>query len=347
MSTEADPSRAEPGSPRLSPSNLVRIQAAALNALADRLDGAMVEAFEAAIDLLLRCVNGKNHVIVTGVGKSGLIGRKIAATLCSTGVPAHFLHPSDAIHGDMGMIAAEDVLLALSSSGMTHELIGLLPMLRHLKVPVVALCGSRTSELGLAADIFLDVSVSSEACPHDLAPTASTTVMLALGDALAMVLSSRRGFSPQHFADLHPGGQIGRRLTRVRDVMHFGSAIPLVNMFTPMSDVIYEMSSKKLGMTTIVDSGADKRLLGMISDGDLRRLLEQDGAHALDRSAGDIMNRHPVTIDSSAFVSEALALMEDRKITSLIVGAEGTAIDGIVHIHDLWQALGSLRSDAS
>ena len=335
MVTEAQPSNRQ-----LTPSELVRIEAAALDALADRLEGAMLQSFEAAITLLLECTERGHRVIVSGVGKSGLMGRKIAATLCSTGVPAHFLHPTEALHGDLGMVASGDVLLALSSSGSTEELVVLLPLVRRLGVPVLALCGSSTSALALHSDVFLDASISAEACPHDLAPTASTTVMLALGDALAVTLSSRRGFVPQHFADLHPGGRIGQRLTKVRDLMHAGDALPVVELSTPLPDVIYEMSRKKLGITTVLDVAGGRRLLGMISDGDLRRLLGEAGAQAISYTAGEIMNRHPVTIGSDTFASTALGLMEERKITCLIVVTSQAEVQGVVHIHDLWEAVG-------
>ena len=304
----------------------------------------MGQAFEDAVNLILHCTETGHRVIVSGVGKSGLIGRKIAATLCSIGIPAHFLHPSDAVHGDLGMLAPGDLLLALSASGTTSELLRLLLSVQRRNLPVLAFCGSPLSELGRTADLVLDTSVSVEACPHDLAPTASTTVMLALGDAIAMTLSARRGFSPQEFADLHPEGGIGRRLSRVRDLMHEGGAIPSVRRDTAMADVIYEMSRKKLGMTTVVDGLAADHLLGMISDGDLRRILEKEGALALQRFASDIMNPHPITLGPDVFASEALALMEEKRITSLIITTPETRIQGVIHIHDLWQALEPPRS---
>ena len=322
-----------------SPAEIVRLEAAALESLANRLSGFMAEPFEAAIDLILRCTESGHRVIVSGVGKSGLIGRKIAATLCSIGVPSHFLHPADALHGDLGMLSAGDMLLALSASGTTSELLRLLPPMRRLGVGVLAFSGSLTSELARSADVVLDTSVSLEACPHDLVPTSSTTVMLALGDALAMTLSTRRGFTPQDFADLHPEGGLGRRLTRVRDLMHEGSAIPAVGRDTAMPEVIYEMSRKKLGMTIVIDADREDRLLGMISDGDLRRLLESDGARALDHVAADIMNPNPVRIEADTFAFEALALMEERRITSLIVTTRDFRVQGVVHMHDLWLAL--------
>jgi len=315
------------------PSGYVRIEAAALDELALRLDTTMLAPFTAACDLLIHTAAVNGRIIVTGIGKSGLIARKIAATLRSTGTQAYFLHAAEAIHGDMGMIAAGDIVIALSASGETEELLRLIPALKRLSAKLIALSGCATSTLAEASDIFLDTSVSAEACPHNLAPTASTTVMLALGDALALEVSRRRGWRAEDFANLHPGGRLGKRLARVRDLMHSGDALPQVSPATPMSQVIYEMSRKKLGMTTVLENG---RLAGMVSDGDLRRLLERDGPRALEHTAGEIMNPHPIIIDGDAFASAALALMEERKITSLIVvNPEGHA-EGVIHLHDLW-----------
>jgi arabinose-5-phosphate isomerase len=326
-----------------SPSDLVRVQARALLSLAMRLDApdlAMGRAFAQAADLLIAAADARSRAILLGVGKSGLIARKIAATLSSTGTPAQFLHPTEALHGDLGLIAPGDVLIALSSSGETEELLRLLPTLRRLGNPLISLCGVETSTLTQASQVFLDASVPQEACTLNLAPTASTTVMLALGDALAIEVSRRRNFQAQDFADLHPGGRLGRRLTRVRDLMHGGDALPAVVPATPMSEVIYEMSRKKLGMTTVIapaDSDAsDRTLLGMISDGDLRRLLERDGPNALAHTAAEIMNPTPVTIDADAFASAALALMEERKITTLIVANAAGHAEGVLHIHDVY-----------
>src|SRR5271154_6829907 len=316
------------------PSEFVRIEAAALNELALRLDGAMLAPFTRAADLLLQSAEKQTHIILTGIGKSGIIARKIAATLRSTGTQAHFLHAAEAIHGDLGMLAAGDVVVALSYSGETEELLRLLPTLKRLNATLITIGGCPNSTLVQASDLFLDTSVSVEACPLNLAPTASTTVMLALGDALSLEVSRRRGWKAEDFADLHPGGRIGKRLSRVRELMHSGDALPQVSPSTPMTQVIYEMTRKKLGMTTVL--AADNKLAGMISDGDLRRLLERDGSHALEHTAGDIMNPRPLTIEGSALASSALALMEDKKITSLIVIASDRRIEGVVHLHDLW-----------
>lgn len=316
------------------PSEFVRIEAAALNELALRLDGPMLGVFNQAVELILNSIVHQNRVIVTGIGKSGIIARKLAATLRSTGTPAHYLHPADAVHGDLGMLSRGDTVIALSASGETEELLRLLPILKRLADKLITFCGGAASTLAKASDIVLDTSVSTEACPHNLAPTASTTVMLALGDALALEVSHRRGWKAEDFAELHPGGRLGKRLARVGELMHTCDALPHVLSTTPMPQVIYEMSRRKLGMTTVLDENS--RLLGMISDGDLRRLLERDGGRALDHTAGQIMNNHPITIAASAFASSALALMEEKKITSLIVISPDGRAEGVLHLHDLW-----------
>jgi arabinose-5-phosphate isomerase len=312
----------------------VRIEARALLELAMRLDGPMQAAFAQAVDQVLAAITGRNRVILTGIGKSGIIARKIVATLCSTGTPAHYLHPAEAVHGDLGMLAHGDTVLLLSASGETEELLRLLPLLKRMTGKLIAFCGNPSSTLAQASDVILDASVSCEACPNNLAPTASTTVMLALGDALALEVSRRRGWKAEDFAELHPGGRLGKRLAKVGELMHAGDALPRVLSLTPMSEVIYEMSRKKLGMTTVV--GKDGVLLGMISDGDLRRLLERDGGKALDHNAGEIMNPDPITIEPGAFASSALALMEEKKITSLIVTTSNGRAEGVLHLHDLW-----------
>ena len=325
--------------PPTSPSQFVRIEAQALSQLADRLDAELGAEFERALTLIESHLSSGYRVAVTGVGKSGIIARKIAATLSSTGTPAWFLHPVEALHGDLGMLVTGDLVVALSYSGETEELLQLMPAFTRMGLPVIALTGCPASSLAAFASVTLDVSVDSEACSLNLAPTASTTAMLALGDALALELSRRSGFEPQHFADLHPGGRLGRRLTRVRDLMHTGDDLPQVAPSTPMSMVIYEMSRKKLGMTTVLTPATDNRegvhLAGIISDGDLRRLLERVGSHALERTAGEIMNRQPQTISPSTFASEAFARMEARKITSLVVVEDGLVV-GVVHLHDLF-----------
>jgi arabinose-5-phosphate isomerase len=319
--------------------NVVRIEAEALRALADRIGGPMAVAFQQAIDLLFCCAG---RVVVTGMGKSGLIARKIAATLSSTGTPALYLHPVDALHGDLGMVVRGDVVLALSASGETEEILALLATLKRLQVPLIAMTGDqsfesaaavRKSTLAAAADVALDCSIAEEACSLGLAPTASTTTMLALGDALAVTLSEKRGFKEADFANLHPGGKLGKRLARVESLMHTGEALPCVTPQTTMPDVIYEMSRKKLGVTAVVEAG---KLVGIISDGDLRRLLEKRGKDVLDLTASEAMTKNPRTIAASEFAATALAVMEEKKITSLMVVGESGKLKGIVHLHDLW-----------
>jgi arabinose-5-phosphate isomerase len=323
---------------RTQSSEVVRTEARALLELAIRLDGPMAAPFARAVELLAEAAGHGARVVLLGMGKSGLIARKIAATLCSTGTPAYFLHPAEAMHGDLGVVAAGDVVVALSASGETEEVLALLPALARLECDIVSLCGEGGSTLAQASAVWLDAGVAAETgelgVTRNLAPTASTTVMLALGDALALEVSRRRGFAVEDFAELHPGGRLGRRLARVGELMHTGEALPWVSRDTPMAHVIHEMSHKKLGMTTVLGEG--NALLGMISDGDLRRLLECDGGNALAHSAGEIMNARPVTIAPEAFAGEALALMEARKITSLIVVAPNGEALGVVHLHDLW-----------
>ena len=316
--------------------NVVRIEAEALRELADRIAGPMAEAFNRAMDLMYAC---RGRVVVTGMGKSGIIARKIAATLNSTGTPALYMHPVEAVHGDLGMVVAGDVVVALSASGETEEILRLLATIKRLQVPLISMtcdevgAGTKISTLVSAADVALDCSIAKEACTLGLAPTASTTTMLALGDALAVALAEKRGFKEEDFANLHPGGKLGKRLARVEALMHTGDAVPRVRPDTRMSDVIYEMSRKKLGVTTVVEG---ERLVGIISDGDLRRLLEQRGKDALDLTAGECMSREPKTITSREFAATALAVMEQKKITSLVVVDGDMKLKGIVHLHDLW-----------
>ncbi len=318
---------------------MVRVEAEALRELADRIAGPMAQAFGQAVEQLYCC---SARVVVTGMGKSGLVARKIAATLSSTGTPSLFLHPAEALHGDLGMIARGDVVIALSYGGETEELLTLLPTLKRLEVKLIAMTGDpvysgngrKLSTLAQAADIVLDCSVAKEACTLGLAPTASTTTMLALGDALAMTLAERRGFKEEDFASLHPGGKLGKKLARVEALMHSGEALPRVAATTRMPQVIYEMSRKGLGITTVVDGD---KLLGIISDGDLRRLLEKRGKEAMDLTAADCMTRQPKTIRVGEFATAALNSMEQKKITSLVVVDAEDRVAGIVHLHDLWE----------
>ena len=317
----------------LTPAELVRTEAAALEALAKRLDGPMLADFDRAVDLVVRCGESNGRVVVTGMGKSGVIAQKIAATLSSTGSPALFLHPAEAVHGDLGVLMPGDVVVALSASGETEEILRLLATLKRKGDALVSFCCNLQSTLAQASDVALDCSVEREACGLNLAPTASTTSMLALGDALAVAVSLRKGFKAEDFAELHPGGKLGKQLAKVRDLMHAGENVPAVAPETRMSDVIFEMSSKKLGMTTVQENG---KLLGVISDGDLRRLLEREGGAALSKTAGEAMNTNPRTIAAGELAARALAILEERKITSLVV-TDGTGnVEGVVHLHDLW-----------
>jgi arabinose-5-phosphate isomerase len=317
---------------------VVRIEAEALRALADRIAGPMAGSFNRAVEMLY-CCHGR--VVVTGMGKSGIVARKIAATLSSTGTPALFLHPAEAVHGDLGMIVSGDLVVALSSSGETQEILTLLATIKRLRIPLISMTcdhiynenGAKLSTLASAAEVALDCSVDKEACSLSLAPTASTTTMLALGDALAVAISEKRGFKEEDFANLHPGGKLGKRLARVETLMHVGDAVPRVTPQAKMSDVIYEMSRKKLGVTTVVEG---EKLVGIISDGDLRRLLERRGKEVLDLTAAECMTSDPKTIAPGEFAITGLAIMEQKKITSLVVVDRGMRLRGIVHLHDLW-----------
>jgi arabinose-5-phosphate isomerase len=302
-------------------------EAKAILGLIPKLD----ENFNKALDLLQQC---KGRVIVTGMGKSGIIARKLAATLSSTGTSAIFLHAAEAVHGDIGVVQTEDVVIALSYSGQTEELIRLLVAIRRIGARLVALTGAPSSTLGTAADATLNCEVAEEACLMNLAPTASTTAMLAMGDALAIALSKRKGFRPDEFASLHPAGPAGRRARRVEEFMHSGDALPSVRSDTPMPDVIHEMSRKRLGMTCVVDG--DGKLQGIVTDGDLRRHMTP-GSNLLDRRAQDVMTTSPLTVHSQILGVEALRIMEQRRITSVVVVDTAGALKGVVHLHDLWQ----------
>jgi arabinose-5-phosphate isomerase len=317
----------------LTPAQLIRIEAEALLRLAARLENGMAAQFVRAVDLIVDCGARRARLVVTGIGKSGIIAQKLVATFNSTGTPALFLHPAEALHGDLGMLAKGDVVLALSASGETEEILRLLPALKRVGDALISFCCAMTSTLALASDIALDLSIEQEACGMGLAPTASTTVMLALGDALAVAVSLKKGFRAEDFADLHPGGKLGRKLARVRELMHSGDAVPTVSVATPMPAVIYEMSRKGLGMTTVIEG---KALIGIMSDGDLRRLLESKGPDALAMTAGDAMNRTPRTITADEFAFRALSVMEENKITSLVVVDSARCVTGVLHLHDLW-----------
>jgi arabinose-5-phosphate isomerase len=306
---------------------VLRIEAQALNELCGRLD----DSFDRAVEVLLACTG---RVVVAGMGKSGLIGRKISATLSSTGTPSFFLHPAEALHGDLGMLARGDALLAISYGGETPEILNLLETLKRLEMPIIALTGNVKSTLAGASDVVLDASVKEEACTLNLAPTASTMAAMALGDALAIALLERRGFQVDDFAALHPAGRLGKKLMRVEHLMHRGEALPRVSPDTPMPATFHEMSAKKLGMTTVTGAGGE--LLGILTDGDLRRLMEKHGGTTLNMTAGDCMVRTPQTISPSLLASEALNLMEKKKITSVVVVDPARKVLGVVHLHDLW-----------
>jgi arabinose-5-phosphate isomerase len=312
---------------------VLRIEADAIASLIDRID----ENFDRAVDLIMNC---KGRVVVTGMGKSGHIGNKIAATLASTGTPALFLHPAEGIHGDLGMVTKGDLVIALSNSGETEELSRMLPSLKRIGIKIIALTGNLDSTLARNSDVVVYVGVKEEACPLGLAPTASTTATLAMGDALAVVLLNRRGFREEDFACFHPGGSLGKRLLlRVRDIMHTGDAIPKVSVDTLIKDAIYEISSKKMGVTAVLDPAGS--LLGVISDGDLRRWMERTektGENLLVKKAGDIMTHDPKVIAKEALAAEAMAIMENSSITCLMILDADRRPEGVIHLHDLLKA---------
>jgi len=306
---------------------VLQTEAAAVLALVDRVD----DKFARAVELIRHC---KGRVIVTGMGKSGIVCRKIAATLASTGTPAFFLHPAEAVHGDLGVIQADDVVIAMSYSGETEELTRVLETLKRIGAPLIALTGDVRSTLAQAATVALDCSVSEEACPLNLVPTASTTAALAMGDALAMTVLVEKGFKPEDFANLHPGGKLGKKLTRVEQLMNKGDALPVVQLHTSMRDVIYEINRKRLGMTTVVEK--DGRLAGIITDGDLRRQMG-GASNVMELTAREVMTANPVAIPHTTIAVEALAMMEQRKITSIVVIDPDRRVEGVVHLHDLWR----------
>jgi arabinose-5-phosphate isomerase len=306
---------------------VLQTEAAAVSALVDRLD----DRFARAVELVREC---KGRVILTGMGKSGIVCRKIAATLSSTGTPSFFLHPAEALHGDLGVMRSDDVVIALSYSGENEELVRILETIKRLGAALIALTGDVRSTLAQSATVTLDCRVSEEACPMNLVPTASTTAMLALGDALAMTVLVERGFQPEDFASLHPGGKLGKRLKRVEQLMHHGEQVPVVQTTTAMPDVIYEMSRKGLGMTCVVDE--QNGLLGIITDGDVRRKMMAFD-NMLTRTAGDVMTPNPIAIPRSMIAAEALNILEQRKITALVVVDAARRVEGVIHLHDLWR----------
>ncbi len=305
---------------------VLEIEARAVQVLIERLD----ERFAQAVDVLYQC---KGKVIVSGMGKSGLIGQKIAATLASTGTPSFFLHPAEGVHGDLGMVARRDAMIAISNSGETQEVLQLLPFVKRMNLPVVALTGRTTSTLAKISDVMLDISVGEEACPMGLAPTASTTATLAMGDALALALLRKRGFKQEDFAQFHPGGTLGRRLlVKVKDLMHGGSDVPRIGFHASGSDAILEMTAKKLGMTTVLDKTGE--LMGIITDGDLRRFI-QNGGDFTRVTAAELASRNPKTIGLDELATTAVGLMEQHSITALVVVDRRHRLTGVIHLHDL------------
>lgn len=305
---------------------VLAIEARAVESLINRLD----DRFAKAVELLFQC---KGKVVVSGMGKSGLVGQKIAATMASTGTPAFFLHPAEGIHGDLGMVGRADVVIAISNSGETQEILQLLPYVERMGIPVVAMTGRMTSTLAKNSDVALDVSVSEEACPMGLAPTASTTATLAMGDALAVALLQKRGFKEEDFAQFHPGGTLGRRLlVRVKDLMHAAADAPRVDESVNGTAAILEMSAKKLGMTTVVDRTGV--LVGVITDGDIRRSLQR-GEDFQKMSAGQLASRNPKTIRPDDLAAKAVEIMERHAITTLVVSEGDRKIAGVIHLHDL------------
>tara|TARA_B100000315_G_scaffold2440_1_gene2279 strand:- start:39294 stop:40256 length:963 start_codon:yes stop_codon:yes gene_type:complete len=309
---------------------VLKIESEAIQALINRID----DTFVKTVDLLDKC---KGRVVITGIGKSGIIGKKISATLASIGVPSIFLHAADGIHGDLGMITSNDMVIAISNSGESEEILNLLPAIKRFNVTLVSMTGNVNSTLAKKSNIVLNVSVTEEACPMGLVPTASTTATMAMGDALAMALLDKRGFKEQDFAVLHPGGSLGKKLlTQVDDLMHSGSNIPTINKDAPLKDVIMEISSKKLGMAIVVDQ--DDKVLGIITDGDLRRLMEKKEKDIFETTAEEMMSANPKTIEKNALAARALQIMEKHSITSLIITNGSKGPTGIIHLHDILKA---------
>jgi len=308
--------------------NIIKLEAEAIAALADKIDNNFTRAVE-----LINQTSGR--VIVTGIGKSGIVAKKIASTFSSIGISAFFFHPAEGIHGDLGVVRGDDLLIAISKSGNTEEIIKILPLFKRLMIPIIAITGDKKSTLAEEAEVVLDVSVPSEACPINLVPTSSTTAAIVMGDALAMVLLDKRGFTADDFANLHPGGSIGRNLIKVKQLMHAEDSIPSVKPDTLFSQLVLEITGKRLGMTTVVDD--NNKLLGIITDGDLRRAIEKKSP--LEKlSARDVMTANPKTISPNRLCVEALNRMEKYKITSLVVADSGKRVVGVLHMHDLLRA---------
>ena len=306
---------------------VLRTEAEAVHALIEHLDS----DFEKAVDIIF---SSRGRVVVSGMGKSGLVGKKIAATLASTGTPAFFLHPAEASHGDLGMVTERDVVIAISNSGETDELVGLIPFLKRFRVRLISMTGNPKSTLAKSSDVTLDVSVKEEACPMGVVPTASTTATMALGDAIAVALLVKRGLDEKEFASFHPGGNIGKKLfITVKDLMHSGDRLPLVALDTPMSKALVEMSSKRLGHAVVVD--ANGKIAGVVTDGDVRRGLEKWGGKLFELSSKEVMTKNPMTISAEELAAKALSIMESRSITALVVPDDEGRPSGIVHLHDI------------
>jgi len=306
---------------------VLRTEAEAVHGLIEKLD----RNFEKAVEIIY---NSRGRVVVTGMGKSGLVGKKIAATLASTGTPAFFLHPAEASHGDLGMVTERDIVIAISNSGETEELVGLIPFLKRFNLTLISMTGNQNSTLARASNISLDISVKEEACPLGIVPTASTTATLALGDALAVALLIKRGLNEEDFAFFHPGGIIGKKLfIKVKDLMHTGETLPVVLPHTPMIKAVVEISSKRLGVTIVTDS--ENRIAGIITDGDLRRGIEKWGKTFFDMKAGEVMSKNPKIIPEDELAAKALSIMETYSITSLVVPDDEGRAKGIIHLHDI------------
>jgi arabinose-5-phosphate isomerase len=306
---------------------VLKTEAEAVNAMVDKLGS----NFEKAVEIIYQ---SKGRVVVTGMGKSGLVGKKIAATLASTGTPAFSLHPAEATHGDLGMVTSDDIIIAISNSGETEEIIELIPFLKRFNVHLISVTGNPESSLSKAADVTLDVSVKKEACPFGIVPTASTTATMAMGDALAVALLMRRGFKEQDFAFFHPGGKIGKKFfIKVKDIMYTGDKIPRVTIKTPMSKTVIEMSSKRLGHTIVFDD--NNKVTGVITDGDLRRGIEKWGGKLFEMTAGEVMTKSPKTISEEELAAKALSIMEGNSITALVVTDKDGRVVGIIHLHDI------------
>ncbi len=306
---------------------VLKTEAEAVLALIGKLDS----NFEKAVDAIYK---SKGRVVITGMGKSGLVGKKIASTLASTGTPAFFLHPAEATHGDLGMVTSDEVIIAISNSGETDEIVGLIPFLKRFNVSLISMTGNPRSTLSKVADVNLDISVKEEACPLGIVPTASTTAAMAMGDALAVALLMKRGYKEEDFAFFHPGGSLGKKLfIKVKDLMHSGDALPVVSQETPMTKAVMEISSKRLGVTVVADS--ERKILGIVTDGDLRRGIEKWGKAVFDMKAGEVMTRNPKTISEDELAAKALSIMEEHSITALVVPDDEGKAKGIIHLHDI------------